>query len=226
MSDILAQQQEMMKRISELRELAKTVYDSIAIVYCIGPKEYSKYINDWLKDNRHMSFIYYTIDEQKFNSLTEYYKLYVLKKNINCNVNSIEKLIYKNENFLYNTFKQHPNILVELLEYIIIINNFELFEEIFTKHKKDIILKKDVYKKLLDMSYSGKHIEISRRYTRIITQYETEDSLYNNDEDDEIIKKEKELETKNYEILLLQKDKEIQTLKIQMDEMRKFYINS
>ena len=41
-----------------------------------------------------------------------------------------------------------------------------------------------------------------------------------------IIEKELKLESKNYEILLLQKDKEIERLKIQLEELRKFYINS
>ena len=217
-----------MSNKSELRELAKTVYESIKMVTKNHPSDshyHSFYIINYYKYTG--NFVHYTINEQKFNSLTEYYKLYVLKKNINCSFNFSINLIYENKDFLYNTFKQHPNILIELLEYIIIRNKFDLFEEIFTKHKRDIVFKKDVYKKLLDIYSRFKadryHLHI---YNIIITQYETEDMLYNNDDDDEIIEKEKELETKNYQILLLQKDKEIERLKIELEELRKFYIDS
>ena len=146
-------------------------------------------------------------------------------------------LNFKNEDFLYNTFKQHPNILIELLELQIIRANFVLFGEIFRKHKKDIILKKNDYKKLLDITSRINYrttdpndpnnpIIDNYEYNKIITQYEIEDMLYNNDDDDEIIEKEKELESKNYDILLLQKDKKIETLKIELEELRKFYIDS
>ena len=206
-----------MSNKSELRELAKTVYDSIKIVDHIR------------HDTRQKVFLHYTIDEEEFNSLNEYYKLYVLKKNINSiilyyNDNEHNKLTFKNKDFIYNTFKQHPNILIELLEYTIIRNNIEIFGYIFKHHKKDIVLKKDVYKKLLDIS--SRFTSSTIYYYRIIKHYETEDMLYNNDEDDEIIEKEKELEIKNYQILLLEKDKKIETLKIELEELRKFYIDS
>ena len=194
----------------ELRELAKTVYESIKM-NLIG-------------------YRYLAIDEEGFNRLNEYHKLYVLKEVI---MKSYQQLNFKNDDFLYNTFKQHPNILIELLEFIIINNNnLDLFTEIFTKDKRDIILKKDVYKKLLDISsrFIPSYAEggtTTHNYNRIITLYETEDMLFNNDdEDDEIIEKELKLESKNYDILLLQKDKEIERLKIQLEELRKFYINS
>jgi hypothetical protein len=150
---------------SQLCELAKTVYESIKQI---------------VVERRG----YLTIDEEKFNSLNEYYKLYVLKKHI-----SNGYINFKNEDFIYNTFKQHPNILIEILEYLLIINNFNLFTEIFTKHKRDIILKKDVYKKLLDISsrfipsYSEDYsIKMSYDYIRLIMVHEVEDMLYNNDD--------------------------------------------
>ena len=158
-----------MSNKSELRELAKTVYESIKMDLI------------W---HRHL-----VIDEEGFNRLNEYHKLYVLKKHI---MKGLQPN-FKNDDFLYNTFKQHPNILIELLEFIIINNNLDLFTELFTKGKRDIILKKDVYKKLLDISsrFIPSYAEggtVSHNYNNIITHYETEDMLFNND-DDEIIEK-------------------------------------
>ena len=246
---------------SQLRELAKTVYDSIKSVKGLTPF------------SCHPQFLYCTIDEQKFNSLTEYYKLYLLKKH----VNRIGTLTYENKDFLYNTFKQHPNILIELLEYLIIRNNNGLFAEIFAKHKRDIIIYKDEYKKLLDISFrfipsGSENMTSSFHYSTIILDHEVEYMLFNNDEedeeeedeedeedeeeedeeeedeeDDEVIEKElkaelkteliedkeKELELKNYQILLLQKDKdieilkkEIEQIKVEKEQLRQFYINS
>ena len=198
-----------MSEKSKLQDLVKQVYDSIKLGHG------------------------YEINEKNFNSLSEYYKLYILKKHI-CSLSSY-KTNFKNQNFLYNTFKQHPNILVELLECALIINCLGSFHGIF-ENKKDIVLKKDIYKKLLDLSYKfanhddniNSSVNSMYRYNRIIMKYEAEDMLFNNDEDedDDIIEKEKQLEVKNHEILLLQKDKEIERLKIELEELKKFYINS
>ncbi len=199
---------------SKLQDLVKEVYDSIKYDIIHG----------------------YEINELTFSSLSEYYKLYILKRHI-CSVLST-KYKFKNKEFLYNTFKKHPNILVELLECALIINCFESFYHIF-ENKKDIVLKKDIYNKLLDISYKYVHHDDANnnsramsgnnsmyKYTRIIMKYEAEDMLFNNEDDEEIIEKEKELEKKDHEILLLQKDKEIERLKLEIEEIKKFYINS
>ena len=83
-----------MSNKSELRELAKKVYASIKIIVVEHRRQYI------------------VIDEEGFNSLNEHYKLYILKKHI---MKNYLHLNFKNEDFLYNTFKQHPNILIELL---------------------------------------------------------------------------------------------------------------
>jgi hypothetical protein len=176
----------------------------------------------------------HAIDEKQFNSLSEYHKLCILKKHfvrdykVLCmenNRSSIHRLkIFKNKDFLYNVFKQHPNILIELLEQQIICNQYLTFSYLLQENKRNIIFKKDTYKKLLEISLKYNKNVMFDEYNRIIMQYEAEDMLFNNDDD--IIEKEKQLEVNNHEILLLEKDKEIERLKLEMEELKKFYINS
>ncbi len=76
--------------------------------------------------------------------------------------------------------------------------------------------------KIISLYKCEKFEELTGQFKENIRQLYIDGKLYF--DNNKII--EKQLETKNYEILLLEKDKEIERLKLEIKEIQKFYINS
>jgi hypothetical protein len=76
--------------------------------------------------------------------------------------------------------------------------------------------------KIISLYNCEKFEELTGQFKEDIRQLYIDGKLYF--DNNKII--EKQLESKNHEILLLQKDKEIERLKLEIEEIKKFYINS
>ncbi len=153
----------------------------------------------------------------------------ILKEKINLlseeqQINLIKYLIIhgKINNFYNNSLDSlfyNQNIIYEIIKFQL--NYYQFYEPIDSYlYNKKIIIDDSKYIKLLEICNEKK----SNQAYQIIYKYQLNDKLFNvNNTNDN---KEKELEKKDHEILLLHKDKEIERLKMELEEMKKFYINS
>jgi hypothetical protein len=163
-----------------------------------------------------------SIFKNKFKILSEKEQIYLIKY-----LFVTGKISYDCKSEIHNCFLDNKNIVNELFELFI---GSDIAVTVLLENKK-IPLDKSTYTELL---YT--HTQTFRRtgngghFYKIIKKYECEDMLfytdveniqnkdYNITEKDEIIKKQKEQ--------LLQKDKEIDRLKLEIEEVKKFYINT
>jgi hypothetical protein len=114
---------------------------------------------------------------------------------------------------MFSCFLDNKNIISEILELYVNINidgttqyNIEPL-----LHNKKIPLNKSTYSKLLKICNEHRMV----RTYKLITEYECKDMLFNT-----------EIEDKKNNDNNTDKDKEIERLKLEMEEIRKFYMES
>lgn len=144
------------------------------------------------------------IFKDKFKLLSEEQQTYLIKYLI-----SKHKLCNGYYEDMFSCFMDNKNIISEILElYVNITGDGQINCNIgpLLRNKK-VSLNKSTYNKLLKICSEHR---LFKTYA-IITEYECEDMLFN----DDIIENDAD-----------KKDKEIERLKLEMEELKKFYINS
>ncbi len=124
------------------------------------------------------------ISSEKFNMLPEKYKEYVLihlifyKSVSKCNHYMRKSLVTHifPDNFLYNIFKEYPNILKNIIVHAIKTND-DMIDYILNK-KRDIYIDKQTYLNFENFAKEKNFIDI----IRILNKYHIEDELFNVDE--------------------------------------------
>ncbi len=165
-----------------------------------------------------------TIFSEKLKLISDNKKTFVLQYILNTAGGQRENIL-KNPKFI-NLFTDNSKILHDIIIYIITNISVHKFHhstdyniEPIIRYIKEIICKKEVklkkedYKVFHETSYKYFHNKSEKVYELydIFKKYECEDELFN----DDIIENDAD-----------KKDKEIDRLKLEMEELKKFYINS